>query len=188
MKSKSKKQFLQDLKQWYWNQSGYKPHLGQIDLHECDSRFIIAVCGRRWGKTLAAAKEIEVQSFLPNQRIWVVAPTYNLASKVFRVVWDNLVIKGYNKVIKKSISEKMIVTESGSVIECKSADNPDSLVGEGLDFLVIDEAAKTKKFVWEKYLRPTLSDRQGKALFITTPEGHNWIHELWKRGHEKKQV
>ena len=41
----------------------------------------------------------------------------------------------------------------------KSCDNPDSLVGEGLDWMIIDEAARVKQIVWEQYLRPTLSDR-----------------------------
>jgi len=30
-------------------------------------------------------------------------------------------------------------------------------------------------------LRPALSDRQGKALFISTPKGRNYFHRLWKR-------
>ena len=72
--------------------------------------------------------------------------------------------------------------EWGSVFEGKSADNPNSLVGEGLDYLVLDECAKIKKIIWEMYLRPTLSDRKGRALFITTPEGYNWIYDLYLLG------
>ena len=75
-----------------------------------------------------------------------------------------------------------IETEAGSTFEAKSADNPNSLVGEGLDLLILDEAAKQKKIVWEMYLRPTLSDRKGRAIFITTPEGYNWVYELYVKG------
>lgn len=57
-----------------------------------------------------------------------------------------------------------------------------SLIGEGLDWLVFDECAKSKLKIWEYYLRPTLSDRSGQALFITTPNGYNWVYDLWKRG------
>ena len=56
-----------------------------------------------------------------------------------------------------------------SEVWVKSADRPESLVGEGIDHLVIEEAAKIRKIVWEQYLRPTLADRAGWALFTTTP-------------------
>ena len=75
-----------------------------------------------------------------------------------------------------------IETEAGSTFEAKSADNPNSLVGEGLDLLILDEAAKQKKIAWEMYLRPTLSDRKGRAIFITTPEGYNWVYDAYLRG------
>ena len=32
------------------------------------------------------------------------------------------------------------------------------------------------------YLRPTLSDRKGRAIFITTPEGYNWVYDLYLKG------
>ena len=69
-----------------------------------------------------------------------------------------------------------------SEVWVKSADRPESCVGEGVDVLVLEEAAKIRKIVWEQYLRPTLADRQGWALFTTTPEGYNWIYDLWQRG------
>ena len=68
----------------------------------------------------------------------------------------------------------------------KSCDNPDSLVGEGLDWMIIDEAARVKQIVWEQYLRPTLSDRGGWCLFTTTPLGYNWIYDLYVRGQQKE--
>ena len=32
------------------------------------------------------------------------------------------------------------------------------------------------------YLSPTLSDRKGKAVFISTPEGFNWLYDLFLLG------
>ena len=65
-----------------------------------------------------------------------------------------------------------------------SADNPSSLVGEGLDLLVIDEVAKMNKKIWDMYLSPTVAGRKGKVIFITTPEGRNWIYDLFKLGRD----
>jgi len=71
----------------------------------------------------------------------------------------------------------------GGWVQVKSADKPESLRGEGLDLVVIDETAHIPKFeeVWEQSLRPALSDRQGKALFISTPRGFNHFWELYQR-------
>lgn len=169
--------------------TGYEPHPAQQQIHDTLSRFIVAVCGRRFGKSLLAAKEAEVRLVQPNKRIWVVAPTYDLTDKVFREVWKTFVIdhRGID-IAKKSEHEHYIRFKNGSEIIGKSADNPDSLIGEGVDYLIIDEAAKIKRIIWEKYLRPTLSDktRDGEALFITTPEGTNWFYKLYRLGKNDK--
>ena len=113
---------------------------------------------------------------------WIVAPTYDLTNKVFREIWKELIIKQGFPTKRKSERERYIEFEWGSIIEGKSADSPDSLVGEGLDYLIMDEAAKIKKRIYEQYLRPTLSDKLGWDLFITTPEGFNWIYDLFIKG------
>ena len=146
----------------------------------------MAVCGRRWGKSLSAAREIESVVLQPGKRCWIVAPTYDLTDKVFREIWQTCIINHGFPTKRKSERERFIEFNWGSVIEGKSADSPDSLVGEGLDFLVIDESAKVKKRVWEQYLRPTLSDREGGAMFITTPEGFNWNYDLFERGQSEE--
>ena len=166
--------------------SGYKPHSGQLLLHASNSRFKIVVAGRRWGKSLLAAKEAEIMIIKPNTRGWIVSKTYDLGEKVFREIYKTLICKLKYRTVRKSYSTKggsmYLEFPWGSVVEVKSADHPDSLIGEGLDWLVFDECASCKESVWEQYLRPTLSDRNGWALFITTPRGYNWLYDLWKRG------
>jgi phage FluMu gp28-like protein len=70
---------------------------------------------------------------------------------------------------------------TGGEIWVRSADNPDSLRGEGLDFAVLDECAFMKEAAWQEAIRPALSDRQGRAMFISTPKGRNWFWRLWQR-------
>ncbi len=177
---------ISEHKQNWFEFTGYKPHEGQKRLHfpTKDARFTVAVCGRRWGKSVSASKEAETILTQKNKRVWVVAPTYGGAEKVFREVWNEVIFKQNMPVRRKSYKEQYIEFEWGSVFEGKSADNPNSLVGEGLDLLIIDEAAKVKKMVWDMYLRPTLSDRKGSAIFITTPEGYNWVYDNYKLGFE----
>ena len=67
----------------------------------------------------------------------------------------------------------------GGSITVKSADDPDSLRGVGLDGLVFDEAAFARREAWVNGLRPALADRQGWAVFLSTPCGQNWLHDLF---------
>ena len=78
-----------------FEQIGYEPHKGQIKLHYPDRkhRFTVAVCGRRFGKSLSSAMEAVYTITQPNKRIWVVAPTYELSNKVFREVYKKLIIE-----------------------------------------------------------------------------------------------
>jgi hypothetical protein len=189
-KNRRKKDFNEsDFKYHWFDVADYSPHEPQKLIHGSDKRFVVCISGRRLGKSLLASKEAEAVLMQPNKRVWIVAPTYNLTDMVFREIYKTLVIDRKVKlkaIIKKSESERLIKLAWGSEVVGKSADNPDSLVGEAVDFLIFDECAKTKRRIWEKCLRPTLTDRQGRALFITTPEGTNWVYRLYLRGLKKK--
>lgn len=77
--------------------------------------------------------------------------------------------------------DRMLELPGGGEVQVRSADDPDSLRGEGLDLVVMDECAFMKQAAWEEALRPALSDRQGDAVFISTPKGRNWFWRLWMR-------
>jgi hypothetical protein len=81
--------------------------------------------------------------------------------------------------------DRQIFLPGGGEVSVRSADNPDSLRGEGLDFLVIDECAFVTEEAWTEALRPALSDRLGRAMFISTPKGRNWYWRIWRRGQEE---
>jgi hypothetical protein len=66
----------------------------------------------------------------------------------------------------------------------RSADDPQSLRGEGLDLVVIDECAYVSEAAWAEALRPALSDRMGNAIFISTPKRRNWFFRLFQNGLE----
>jgi hypothetical protein len=136
-----------------------------------------------------AARDREPSLFVPNTRGWICGPSYSLGEKEFRVFWDDLIIGkrlGKDPRVKKGYSvatgNMYIELPNRSRIEVKSSDHPNSLVGEGLDWLIMSEAAKHGEGIWEKYLRPALSDKRGSADFVTTPEGQNWLYMLWEMG------
>ena len=52
----------------------------------------------------------------------------------------------------------------------------------GVDYLIIDEFALISRITYEQYLRPTLADREGWALFCSTPRGFNHAYDYYKYG------
>lgn len=111
---------------------------------------------------------------------WYVAPTY--AQTVYS--WE-IILNFLGKLIaKKQDFLKRIVLINGSIIEFKSAEEYENLRGVGLDFLVVDEAARIKQEAWEQVLRPTLIEKKGEAMFLSTPKGKNWFYWLYLKGIE----
>jgi hypothetical protein len=84
--------------------------------------------------------------------------------------------------VKHSDTDLRLEIINGSVIECRSCDKPDNLLGEGIHLLVVDEAAMLPDSTWFNVLRPMLSDTNGKAIFISTPKGRNWFYTMYLRG------
>ena len=136
-----------------------------------------------------AGHDLEPKLFLQKKMYWIVGPTYDLAEKEFRVIWDSLIIKmqmGKDKRFKKAYNKKQgnmfIEFPWGTRLECRSADHPENLVGEALDWVIMSEAAKHKLETWERFIRPALADKRGGGDFPTTPEGFNWLHRMWQLG------
>jgi hypothetical protein len=117
----------------------------------------------------------------PKRRVWYLSPTYRQSKQI---IWQPLKEKLIQARWAEKFNEQDLTAhlKNGSTISLRGADNPDSLRGVGLHFLVIDEAADVREDSWTQVLRPTLSDTGGSALFLGTPKGRNWFHALWLRG------
>ncbi|MCG3177037.1 MAG: hypothetical protein MOGMAGMI_02003 [Candidatus Omnitrophica bacterium] len=116
-------------------------------------------------------------------RGWIVAPTYPLAMEMWRYVHHIL----KDVIVKSYRSDKRVTLIKGHELEFKSADNKDAnLRGAGLDFAIVDEAARVHREAWQEGIRPALADRQGRGLFISTPKGSNWFRDLYLLGQDPK--
>ncbi len=160
----------------------YEPFPYQEELHVDDRRFKTVVGGRRVGKSQVALQEAIVHCLTtPNALCWWVGPTYRDAKEVgFEMFME------YAEQLKPALTgihhtNLYITFINGAKLYFKGSDKPDSLRGRGLTFVVLDEAAFCKEEVWTKVLRPALSDRKGRALFPSTPNGRNWYYFLHKR-------
>jgi phage terminase large subunit len=139
-------------------------------------RWGVCVAHRRAGKTVAAIQRL-IKSALACPKVAprcaYIAPTYGQAKAV---AWDYL--KRFTRDIATNVheSELRITLPNESVIRLFGAENYDSLRGIYLDDVVLDEFADMSPEAWT-VIRPTLSDRGGRALFIGTPKGRN---EFWR--------
>jgi len=159
----------------------------QKEILECDKRFRVLITGRRFGKTFLCIQELAKFSRYPKKKVWYVAPTYRMAKDI---VWNDLVDRmTKHKWLKKlNHSDLRLTLRNGSEISLRGADNENSLRGVGLDFLVMDEFADVKEHAWYEVLRPTLSDKNGSALFCGTPRGYgNWSYNLFSKENEDEQ-
>jgi phage terminase large subunit len=145
------------------------------------SRFRVVVAGRRFGKTHLATWELAKAALSGKEKnCWYVAPTYKAAKEI---AWDMLQkILPEEYISKKNESSLAITLRNGSVIALKGAEKPDSLRGRALDFAIMDEFADMKPITWTEVLRPSLSDREGNAMWIGTPKGRNHFYDLWTYG------
>ena len=155
-----------------------KFHDAQKEIHGCPARFRVVDAGRRFGKTRLGVWEC-LEVGLKGGRAWWVAPSFPIA----QVGWRPLRRIGANLPGSDvRLAEMSVMLPNGGEVRIRSADNPDSLRGEGLDLAVLDEAAFIKSEAWSEALRPALSDKLGRALFISTPRGRNWFWEQYQRG------
>jgi hypothetical protein len=172
----------------FFEELGYRPHPGQWAVHQSRAPRRVLASGVRWGKTTAAAMEGLAAAMEPAERSigWVVAPTYDLADRVFREIQYTAAEKLAHHVVSMRESDRRIVLRNMggglSEIRAKSADNPVSLLGEGLDWLVVDEAARLRPSIWQSHLSQRLIDKRGWALLISTPRGKGYLFDLFRRG------
>ena len=177
-------------------------HPGQIAIYNSPVRFKVCAAGRRFGKSHFAAIKLaeealkvnktvvrrdgqgnnRVYSLTQEHGVYYVAPTFDQAK---RIMWPKLfellghastggLIQGFN------VNDGWVqMVGSGRRIYIKGADNPDSLRGIALSYVVLDEYADMKPATWEEIIEPALMDVQGEALFIGTPKGKNHFYKLF---------
>lgn len=145
------------------------------------TRFKIVAAGRRCGKSRLSAVTllIEALNCPEGSSVMYVAPTMGQARSI---IWELLHDLGRPVIKSSHVNNLEITLLNGRKILVRGADNPDSLRGVSLTYLVLDECAFIKQDVWEKILRAALSDRKGRALFISTPSGRNWFYDVFNLG------
>ncbi len=151
----------------------------QGEVFSCDKRFRVLVAGRRFGKSYLACVELLRGAInRPGETFFYCAPTYRMAKDIAWRVLKKLVPKVW--IHSKNETDLRIELINGSTIELKGTENAMALRGRSLSGVVLDEAAFMDSDVWFEVIRPALADKEGWALFISTPDGTaSWFYDLW---------
>lgn len=185
---------------WFMER-GYQPHYYQLLYHTDRGpdgllrRFRHLVAGRRGGKTLSAAWETAYYFANPEQYwldfkgiesdeplwMWMLAEN-NKYGRPALIAFRKVMRQAgyiYGKDYTENKGDKFFMF-GDTLLEFKSADDPDALRGAGLHWVWMDEAGYIRtKLPWE-VVQLSLSDNEGALSTTTTPRGKNWLFdEFW---------
>lgn len=158
----------------------YTPRPLQSDFHNKARRFNVAVCHRRFGKTVMALNHLLRDILLcqhPRPQGAYIAPTYTAAK---RIAWAYLreyagVIPG----VKFNEAELRCDLPDDRKIYLLGGDSADALRGLFLDSVILDEYADMNSRLYPEVVRPAIADRFGSVTWIGTPRGDNQFKEIY---------
>jgi hypothetical protein len=110
---------------------------------------------------------------------WIV-PTYKNSRPVWRFALQ--LLANARRSVRISESDRVIEFPSGGSLGVYTADNPVGILGEWFDLVIVEEAARIREDIFAETIMPTLADRDGRAILISTPRGRNWFWREYMRG------
>ena len=136
--------------------------------------------GRRWGKTVMSGVYALTIAQHGGAVAWV-APTF----KNSRPLWRFCEAAVNPQAVTVHKAEREITFPGGGRIGIYSADNDVSIRGESFDLVIIDEAAQVKEETYSDVILPTIADRDGRIMLISTPRGRNWFFAEYLKAKER---
>jgi len=151
------------------------PHINQRQILDSNKRFIVVMCGRRFGKS-ELSQILGITEALKGGSVAYVTPTYGLAQVFFERLTKTLPFKN-------NISKLKIYCPNEGSIEFFTGERLDNLRGRKFHLVIIDEAAFISDLEdgWSNSIRPTLTDYEGRAVFLSTPRGKNFFYSLFMK-------
>jgi hypothetical protein len=156
----------------------------------CDARTKVASCGRRWGKTEAAAVDAATMAIArPGSVQMIVSPTYDQSRLIFdtveRLMLSSRATRPLTRVVRTPYPR---LTALGSTITARTADEDGrNLRGNSADRVIVDEAAYVRDSVIHEVISPMLADRNGQLVMVSTPFGKNHFYRAFTRGAESRE-
>ena len=146
----------------------------------CDERYSVVEASTKSGKTVGCMVWLAEQAAIHgglNMNYWWIAPIYGQAEIAYRRLKAGL---GEGNYIANG-SNLTITLANGSIIWFKGGDKPDSLYGEDVHAVVVDEASRCKEEVWHA-VRSTVTATRAPVRIIGNVKGRkNWAYQLARK-------
>lgn len=152
-------------------------HQGQDLVHSERKRFNYLFAGRRWRKTTYMSMFMFRKARKHKGEYLWASPTHDqnkIALSYMEKMGGN-----YIDVNRSSMTATL---SNGSLIRFRSLVKPDNARGFTINGVCIDEAAYINGDAFFEVIRPTLMDTLGWAFLGSTPNGYNWLYDLWAKG------
>jgi phage terminase large subunit-like protein len=158
-------------------------HAFQQSIADHPARYKTVTAGRRTGKSILG-RHLIITTALSGLPCAYLAPTFSMARRMWRDLCNILA----PLTVEKSEQEKELRLLGGGTIRIYSLESFDRIRGEHFALVVIDEAAMVPDLeeAWTKAIRPTLTDLQGRAVFLSTPRGRQYFWLLFQRGSDPR--
>jgi len=139
------------------------------------------MCGRRFGKSLIS-QIISIEQATSDKLVAYITPTYQLA----KVFFDEMIKNLPDELYTCNRADLVIRFPNGGTIRFFTGERLDAMRGLRFHLVIIDEASYIADLEsgWLNSIRPTLTDYQGKAIFLSTPKGKNYFYSLYLKSGE----
>jgi len=154
-----------------------KPYGIQRDIIASTAKRRVIKTGRRVGKTLTNGR-LAVERALSGGRVLESAPVYGQTEAFWQYVKTICRDLITARVVEKRETERVIEFPTGGRIRSKTAWDADSLRGDNADLLILDEFAMMNPSAWLEVGAPMLLDRDGDAIFTSTPRRKNHFYTM----------
>lgn len=144
-------------------------------------RFNVLACGRRFGKSLLGIG-LDIEPALDGYPVAWFSPTHKMLAEIWRDM--SMILKPV--ISRTAVQEHRLELLTGGVVDMWSLDAADSTRGRKYKRAVVDEAAMVPGFkdAWEAVIRPTLTDYEGDAWWLSTPRGMNYFKQGFDYGQD----
>ena len=167
----------------------YKPRKYQAELHELieNHRFVVAVCHRRFGKSLALSMHLireALKTKKPNWRGYIITPTIGMGKAIHFDYWQQLTKDIPN--VKFNQTELRCDFPNGSRMQIVGSLDQDKIRGRYIDYCVLDEVQMMEEELFNQIIRPALVDRNDmngektRCVFVGTPKLQNYLYKIFK--------
>jgi len=146
---------------------------------------IVAVCGRRFGKSWFASVLGAQELMIPYSHVLLASYTLDNCDIIFKQIRE-IIVKLKIEIVVDRKKDRELELANGARLTVASVENVESRLGNAVSLLILDEAKKFHKTLYEQVLVPMTADYSSysRSILISSPED-GWLNTYYNYGISK---